>query len=304
MAVYMEGKAPGDYFGLLNPTISGLGLDSTGHLLVFGLFGDDPGSGDRHVTMKGTGLNVIDWQPEQITCDVGPDATGDVQVSANGHDSNKVALTMYQGTVHYKSQGGHHFAKSTPDNAVFDVTMNVRFRMSLQPSRTAPGEAPKTPNAGGGADSSSTFSWQGSGTKDYGNGNTIILSGRGTDSFGTQRSRFSVSLDGATNKVSFFFTAVHGAAFWTTQYSNGQPSPPTQLLLSAESAELGPKVETTMSSDFTIKGNSITYQTPVSSTLGGTYQTTLQWDDMKPTDPPDPQSARSANQRRAVRTRP
>ncbi|HQK93113.1 MAG TPA: hypothetical protein PLD23_06390 [Armatimonadota bacterium] len=97
----------------------------TSHLTVFGQFGDDPGEGQRSVTLDGTSLRVLSWTPCEVTCEIpatGPGFSGNVQLAHRGHRSNVVPLTSWWVRVHYALD---YFDGACTDE--FDLLIHLRF---------------------------------------------------------------------------------------------------------------------------------------------------------------------------------
>ena len=127
----------------LVPSITALGLESVAqkHLFVNGEFGSDPraGGGTATVTMLsspvansgGQSLNIVDWSPQMITCDVPAQSgvfAGYVVVCANGVTSNCVPLTEWNGHVVTAAKGDGSLAQT--------MTWTYRLRMDAHHFRT------------------------------------------------------------------------------------------------------------------------------------------------------------------------
>jgi hypothetical protein len=290
-------------FGLLTPTIEYLFVDEkTDTLQIVGVFGSRPT--DAKVTINGSDLAVSDWQPDLVKCQIprrGANSIGDVVVSANGHKSNPATLTAWEGDFHYTSAGGHQFVAwtTTPEFTV-KSNLHVRFRADIRSRRVKAGAAPDPAQTGAGADGDSSFDWTGSGVHTNGDGSTDTLSGGGSGTFGPGASSttgFGVSINMATKQVSVFFHVSKGAAL---QIKRGD-SPPSSIPLSGGTVEAVPRgqssIKTTITDDFTIKGQNVTFTTEATATTGGTYTTTIQWDDLHAVNPPKTDTARKARLR-------
>jgi hypothetical protein len=133
-----------DDFGLLSPSIQFLSVEegaSQSELIIAGMFGTDPGSGHRAVKINDQALDVIEWQPNLIRCDLpvaGASAAGTVVVEvgagANPRLSNAVNLTEWRGEMKYE--------RDDPGNQRADMTLKVHFRADVHSFRDKPHETP------------------------------------------------------------------------------------------------------------------------------------------------------------------
>lgn len=136
-------KPAGD-FGLLSPSIQFLSIelpDESQELWIAGLFGTDPGPGNRAVKINGTSVHVIDWQKTLIKCDLddtGANAAGTVVVEvgsgADPRRSNEVNLTLWKGTLVYE--------RNDPGTLKVEIRLNVAFRADIHSFRDEPAEQP------------------------------------------------------------------------------------------------------------------------------------------------------------------
>jgi hypothetical protein len=118
-------------FRILAPSIASLGAsDINNELTLGGSFGEEPGE----VTMGGQSLTVTQWTSGQITCRGLPVPSGEVVVTANGHTSNAVRLTEWQGTFTHTYHG-----KGTLKQV---VTMHIHFRADVHGFRPGLHQAP------------------------------------------------------------------------------------------------------------------------------------------------------------------
>jgi hypothetical protein len=289
-------------FGLLAPSIESMSVDEkTDTLHLFGTFGTRPDSSEK-VTINGASLSIKDWQPDHIQCAIerrGANSSGDVLVSVNDHDSNTATLTAWEGTVRYKTQGGHTFVAWPlwPELSV-SVTLKVRFRADVRSRRVKPGTAPDPAFTGASADRSSTYEWSGAGTHVYDDGSTHSLSASGSSGFTGSTDGFSVSFNMAAKEARVFFHFSKGAALHFTSTTVNPPgSSSSDVALNGGSVEAVPKgqssITSTIGSDYTIKGQNITFNTQASSTTGGNYTTTVSWTDLRPINPPKETTARN-----------
>ena len=133
-----------DDFGLLSPSIQFLSVESGtdySELVIAGMFGTDPGSDKRKVKMNDQALDVLDWQPSFVRCDLpetGSNASGTVVVEvgdgATPRRSNAVNLTEWIGEMVYE--------RDDPGDQAIHMTMHVRFRADIHSFRDKPGEQP------------------------------------------------------------------------------------------------------------------------------------------------------------------
>ena len=133
-----------DDFGLLAPTIQFVSLEENGlrgRLFIAGIFGTDPGEGNRSVTINGQPLDNIEWYPTEIDCDIpdtGSNASGTIVVKvgtgANARESNPVNITEWKGDLIYE--------RDDPGSHTAQMTLTVRFRADIHDFRDEPGEPP------------------------------------------------------------------------------------------------------------------------------------------------------------------
>ena len=133
-----------DDFGLLSPSIQFLSIEDDGvqpRLIIAGLFGTDPGEGKRSVTINGTELGNVQWNPTEIHCDIpesGGNAYGTVVVKVGSGQgaraSNPVNITQWEGELTYE--------RDDPGDQT--ATMSIKFRVlaDIHDFRDEPGEPP------------------------------------------------------------------------------------------------------------------------------------------------------------------
>ena len=137
-------------FGLLAPTIKYLSIEEPAgrtELYVAGVFGDDPGSKGQVWINDTEKLDIIQWTPDYIRCDLpatGDNSAGSIQVYVNetdgpgspplGRASNKVNLTQWRGQVRYK--------RTEPGTLESHMALNVHIRADVHPFRDLPHETP------------------------------------------------------------------------------------------------------------------------------------------------------------------
>lgn len=134
----------GEDFGLLTPSIQFLSLEENGLrtlLIIAGIFGTDPGDGNRAVTINDQMADNIQWGPTEIACEIpttGANSAGTVVVSIgtgqNERKSNPVNLTEWKGELVYD--------RDDPGSQQATMTMSVRFRADIHDFRDKPGEQP------------------------------------------------------------------------------------------------------------------------------------------------------------------
>ncbi len=142
-AVLTPTRMNGD-FGLLSPTIQFLSVDETPdrrRLIIAGLFGTDPGEGNREVTINDVRLDNVEWFPSEINCDLpdtGSNASGTVVVKVGTGDdariSNPVNLTEWKGEWTYD--------RDDPGSQTAQMKISLRFRADIHSFRDEPGEEP------------------------------------------------------------------------------------------------------------------------------------------------------------------
>jgi hypothetical protein len=133
-----------DDFGLLTPSIQFLSPDDNGvqsRLIIAGIFGTDPGEGNRSVTINDTPLDNVSWYPTEIQCDIpesGSNASGTVVVTvgtgATARKSNPVNLTEWIGELTYD--------RDDPNDMAAQMKVRVRILADIHSFRDFPGEPP------------------------------------------------------------------------------------------------------------------------------------------------------------------
>jgi len=152
-------------FGLLAPSIRNLKVDEEEKVLILkGIFGPDPGSENRSVTIGGVAVDKVktwEWNEIHVTLPAAdkPGGSGDVVVTIREHKSNAVPLTLWRAQLRYE-------AVIYPPDLQQAITYDVLFRGDVHPYRDKPGQepiepdVPLTPYAPG---SSGLWTWSGSG---------------------------------------------------------------------------------------------------------------------------------------------
>jgi hypothetical protein len=123
-------------FGLLAPSIRQLQVEEeVNQLLIYGLFGADPGPLHRSVSIGGKSIPIVAWSGYVIATSLPPGAVGDVIVSVNNHTSNVAQLTEWRAS----------FTMSLTDLQQLRQTMklNVHFRGDVRRTRRFIHEAPE-----------------------------------------------------------------------------------------------------------------------------------------------------------------
>jgi hypothetical protein len=120
---------------ILAPSIMRLeALDSDDSLVLYGRFGDNKANGK--VTVGGADCSVIDWSSSIIRCKLDKTAKGEVVVTVNDHESNKVKLTSWRGKFTYAIE-------STTPGLSQVWTIELHLRGDVGDYRDKPGEQPK-----------------------------------------------------------------------------------------------------------------------------------------------------------------
>ena len=138
----------GGEFALLAPTIQRLYVDeSSGALIIMGLFGPDPGS-DGQVTVGGTPVVVREWLPYQITAELSPSGAGSagaVVVGVRGTDDPLTALVFRKSNVARLSawEGELRYTESGPGSLQEWMTYRFHVRGDVQATRAQPASAPE-----------------------------------------------------------------------------------------------------------------------------------------------------------------
>jgi hypothetical protein len=126
------------HFGPLSPSIRNMTMDeSKSELTINGLFGPDPGEGNRTVTVGGTAV-VVKWGETKLVVDLPPPLSGDVIVKVRGRSSNTVPLSTYVGTFNFTERVSLQGLANKQQVFTFHLT----FRADVHDYRTEPGKAP------------------------------------------------------------------------------------------------------------------------------------------------------------------
>ena len=125
---------------MLAPSIEYITMDDyNSTMTIEGLFGDNS-LNDGKVTVGGMTVpyDPSNWSPYKIICDLpvtGPGSSGDVIVTVNGHESNKVPLSEWTIPLHLVQD----------DFGVkVDAKLNLKIRADVHRYRTKPEETPRT----------------------------------------------------------------------------------------------------------------------------------------------------------------
>jgi hypothetical protein len=294
--------------GMLAPSIQFLTLEEAPwykttktKMDIAGLFGNDPGASKRKVTIADTPVEVKEWAPDKITCDIpnfGEGSVGDVVVTVNDHKSNKVPLTEW--TIHFTY-------KDTWWGSLTDtIHVTAHFRADIHQWRDQPHQTPNKPSAvlfkgmadcdgdwtseGEGYDGNdpdhSRFTWSGSG----------LLSGE--DAHDPSQ---AASVAGFVNVQSMVLTIAPIGQCGTSKTQDvynpdgSHFSMPMGLFVNFlapvyDVVTTPPSVDIPLDSNFAIHGDtrSCTREIDGSPIPENGFQGTLEWDDAEPSFTPDP----------------
>jgi hypothetical protein len=92
------------------------------------------GSKSGNVTVGGQQVNVKQWGPSEIICDLPTNLAGDVYVEIQGRKSNVVPLTEWRGQLRYTSNS--NIASN------YTITCDFHFRADIHGFREVPHEKP------------------------------------------------------------------------------------------------------------------------------------------------------------------
>jgi hypothetical protein len=288
-------------FALLAPSIERVAVNElTGQLLVYGLFGKDPGFANRSVIVDGQDLVCPEpWESYQIVCTIpsfGSGSAGDVIVTVRGIKSNVARLTKWSGTFHYQVTG--------PDSLVQTVDFNIDLRADVRTYRTAIHCAPVEPQSDMWVTntSSANYSCAGSSTQGtnpvdtytwVGNGHLVTPPIMGTGGFQGEWSLadshdLQMLLDPElspqacnTNDHSKYQDPVTGQITETD-------TPGTLNLCGYETYSdmmIGIDQNANLNAGTATKGVTCSFVLP-------SWQSTIKWGQIQPEFPPDPKSAR------------
>jgi len=133
--------SPATGFQTLAPSIEEMDVDElTDTVEIVGIFGDDPGPGNRVISIGGQEVNVEPggWQRQNIYCDLpksGPGSAGEVIVKVYQHKSNTAYLSEWQGTFTHTVMGNGTLKQTT--------AYNVHFRGDIRDVRYTIHEPPR-----------------------------------------------------------------------------------------------------------------------------------------------------------------
>lgn len=155
----------GDERIILAPSIQMIDVDEENdEITLHGIFGEDEGE----VLINQTSIDVKEWRSDRIVTELppadDPDGSGEVMVSVRNHDSNKVPLTLWQGSFNYTVEPDRVWADGLEQIA----EMDLYIRADVHPYREKPGEIPQHRSVlvSTAQESSGTWSFEGSGTPD------------------------------------------------------------------------------------------------------------------------------------------
>ncbi|MEJ1240611.1 IPT/TIG domain-containing protein [Chryseolinea sp. T2] len=123
---------------ILTPSVSYIYVnDFENKLVIYGLFGEDPGP-DGKVTVDGVPAANVFWTPTFIMCDIpnsGKGSFGDVKVSVRDNESNTVPLSLWTIPLNV----------SVDDMGLTtEANLQLKIRADVHPYRLIPGEKPRT----------------------------------------------------------------------------------------------------------------------------------------------------------------
>lgn len=131
---------PGD-FGLLAPSIKNLNpIAYSKKVEINGIFGTDPGDGNRSVTLNNTALVIEKWEKNKITVFLdGVEASphGEMKVISRGRPSNSRWLSNWRGLFELKIKG--------PSSLALNADFAVCFVGDPWPYRETAGSLPTLP---------------------------------------------------------------------------------------------------------------------------------------------------------------
>ncbi len=141
-------RPEGGGFGLLAPSIKRMEIrEGSEELIIHGLFGTDPGDGQRQVTIQGELLHVDKWTEREIT--VGSftaDKEGEVVVTVMERESNAVPITSWR---HWEIRGistwTPEYAESMNGHWTVELVWELDVRADVHSYREAPGAEPVKP---------------------------------------------------------------------------------------------------------------------------------------------------------------
>jgi len=266
---------------------------------IAGLFGNDPGESKRKVTIADTLVEVSEWAPDMVTCDIpnfGEGSVGDVVVTVNDHKSNKVPLTEWTIPFTYTRR----YWGSLQDT--FHV--NVHIRADIHSWRDKPRETPTKPTVvpfNGMADMDGDWKSEGEGFWNNDSGETRYVWGGSGSLSGAQ---FQLNGEGASAigfvNVQSMYIEIHplGVAgmektvdLYTpdgTHYPTTQAPFVNQTPVFDEVVDTQVYIKIPMNSDFSIEADSRTARTSIDgSPLPDGESATMEWESAEASFTPD-----------------
>lgn len=133
LSVFPDGATKIDRF-LLAPSISKLRLfEAEGLLILDGQFGPD--GSKASITVGGESCPVEDWESREVSCKLAPSAQGEVLVTVDGIESNRVKLSSWRGKFTYAVES------DTPGLSQV-WTLKLHLRGDVGDYRNGPGQKP------------------------------------------------------------------------------------------------------------------------------------------------------------------
>jgi hypothetical protein len=275
-------------------------------LIIWGIFGEDPGESERLITVDGVPVEeVVEWDPSMIKVRIkssGKGSAGDVIVKVRGNESLPRTLTEWRGTLKYRRPG----AGST----VQEATMNVHFRRDIALYREAAGETPKKvppsvfPSPAGdsngsfkmsgshrvtSSDNSCTYTYSATWTTKEGNLSLFKADNPEVPAFlmQTLETTTGYKVDGLA-LVSIPETINTTRNDWSCTDGSGTTGDKLKTWNFLDFPDKFKKFNFTFDQNFNIKGGSLSEKMSDHSGIGYTddneveYNVTLEWDSMKP----------------------
>ncbi len=135
-------------FGLLVPSIKRMEIrEEPEELIIHGLFGTDPGDGQRQVTVQGEPLPVDTWTEDEITvAGFTADKEGEVVVTVERRESNAVPITSWRDwEVRFMTTWTPQYAESMNGHWMVELVWELDVRADVHSYREAPGAKPMKP---------------------------------------------------------------------------------------------------------------------------------------------------------------
>ncbi len=280
-------------FQTLAPSIREMQVSSFSNtLVIFGIFGDDPGAASRAVFVGGQACPVSEneWNPDTIVCNLpksGAGSAGEVIVTVRQQKSNTAYLSQWQGTFTHTVKREGTLKYTATYHVTFQADIRkVRYEIHKPPTFSPSGfDVPRVVTA----TEDSTLGYECSGTYTVGD-STETWSGSGTVPrviLNPLRLGFLVAggLKSTTDLWLFFSSGSKGRMVTITNDKGSNTTNESLFDVVVAPSDGDSNVNFSLDSNGNIVGNSLTYK-------NGDGTIKLVWSDIQIQYPPSPASPR------------